>query len=180
MTNATPDRDSLALRAVRQAEATEGVGPAYYAMVEIDDHIDEAVIEAERSLEPAGRQAAGDGVIFCAKMLSAQRPANDVLSGYAAILGELPADLLAKALRGAVASTTWHKLPPPGVFMNIVVNEVSERRTRLSTLKRHRDRIKLVSLTRSHRAPQLEAVTFRPPPIRLRRIGEELDGEEDA
>jgi hypothetical protein len=143
----------------------------YYQPSPLDDDLEAAIAEAEAALAPAGRQAAFDGVRFAAKILGLKHVANDVLSGYAAILGEIPAGLLSVALRDGLAEQTYHVLPAPGLFVSQVRSEWDTRKHHLSLLKRHRERVRLASRTRPPtERPKLEAVTFRPVPVKVRKI----------
>jgi hypothetical protein len=158
---------------LQHAEAAALIPVAYYQPHPLDNDVHEAIVAAMDDLVPAGREAAFEGVIFAARVLGIKRPPNDVLSGYAAILGELPLDLLRQALRDGLAEQTYHVLPTPGLFMTKVKHELEARRSRLSLLKRHRERVRLADRTRPTDRSKLEAVTYRPVPTRLRRIDPE-------
>ena len=122
-----------------------------------DGLIDRAIDDAKAALDPAGRHKAYEGLIFAIKVLSSRTPENDVLSGYAAILGDLPADLLAKAFRAGLGGATYHKLPPPGAFMKPVAEEWIYRKAVLSRLIRHKGRTDLARKMRPSRSTAVEA-----------------------
>lgn len=123
-----------------------------------DDGIDAAIGMAEAALMPAGEAAALKGIDYATRLLSSKPLAEDLLAGYAAILAPLPNDLLGRAIRDACAGTTYHKLPVPGVFLDLVKKDLADRKAALSTLKRHRERIQLLHQMRPQRGPQLALV----------------------
>ncbi len=123
-------------------------------------------------MQRAGTAArAAKGVEYCQRLLSAKPLAPDLLSGYAAILGELPIDLLWKALKGGCAAATFHKVPPPGAFIQKVEDEWRRRKATLMRLRRHRDRIQFATRMRSHRPAPVEAAAER-----LSRLGRPSPG----
>jgi hypothetical protein len=164
-----PERVEATLRRVRTAEMV----PFYALESETDDGSLQMAIEAaERSLVPAGEARAAAGVDYAIRLLSAKALPADLLAGYSAILGDLPEDLLGKAIKAGCAGTTYHKLPPPGVFMAAARTDHDERKATLSRLLRHRERIQLVSRMSPHRA----SVPFRALP-RPTEVVEATSGE---
>lgn len=137
-------------RVVERLNAVETTPIAYLAPDDFGDphEIEAAIAHAEANLVPAGEEAALAGIEFCIEMLSAKTPSPPVMKGYAAILKDLPASLLAKSLKAACSGTTYHKLPPPGSFIKAVEADVASLREKLSRLKRHRDRMQLANRIR--------------------------------
>lgn len=147
-------------RAVARLNAVEGTSIAYLTPADFGDlaEIEEAIAYAEQQLEPAGEEAAIAGIEYCVELLSAKMPSAQVVKGYAAILGDLPKVLLSRALKAACGGATFHKLPPPGVFLKAVEADVSLMREKVARLKRHRDRMQLANRIRSpHTALAVEA-----------------------
>lgn len=147
-------------RAVERLNAVENTSIAYLNpddFGQVED-IEAAIAHAEQHLVPAGREAALKGIEYALELLSARRPSDAVLEGYASILGDVPALLLPKALKAACSAATFHKLPPPGAFYKAVEAELSTLRGRVDRLRRHRDRMQLANRIRSHHAkPAVEA-----------------------
>jgi hypothetical protein len=139
------------------AAVAEGAGMLHFIAAPVDAYIEQAIEWVRSTLVPAGEEVALQGIDFAIRLLSCKRPDADVLKGYATILGDLPNDLLPLALKGACGAATYHKLPPPGVFIRVVDSEWSRRKSDLSRLCRHRDRIQLCGRMRPHRIPAVEA-----------------------
>jgi hypothetical protein len=147
-------------RAVERLNAVEGTAIAYLNPEDFGslDEVNLAIAHAEERLRPAGEEAALVGIEYCIELLSAKRPAEQILKGYASILGDIPVALLSKALKAACTKATFHKLPPPGAFCQAVEGETEALRATLSRLRRHRDRMQLANRIRSHHAkPAVEA-----------------------
>ena len=144
------------------ATLSEGLGLMYFAASNEDAHLEDAISWVAGHLVPCGEENAMVGLDYVVRLLSCKRPDADIMKGYAAILGDMPEDLLSLALRATCAAATYHKLPPPGVFVRAVEDEWSRRKSDLSRLVRHRERIRLANRTRSHRAGAVEAAPSRP------------------
>jgi hypothetical protein len=144
---ALPDdkEDPLVRRMLLRALESEGAGE-HFTWDEIDASLAHAIAAVETQLRPAGNDLAVQAVDVCVEVLAARRPPPPVLAVYGSLLGELPADLLKKAVRVALGSTTWHKLPPPGSFVSAVAGEWRARKERLLLLQRHANRIGVARL----------------------------------
>lgn len=105
--------------------------------------LDLAQQAVEASLRPAGKARGAAGVDYATRLLGSRPLAPDLLAGFAAILGDLPEDLLGKAIKSGCSGTTYHKLPPPGVFLTAVAEEWASRKRALSEIEIYRRRISL-------------------------------------
>jgi hypothetical protein len=114
---------------------------AYLEPSPLDIHLDIALAHAESRLMPCGVARAERAVLYCLDVLSSRPLSRPVFGGYAAILSEIPDDLLVTAVRGALSVTTYHKLPPPGVFVKAVEPEWSRRKRQVQILRFHRSRL---------------------------------------
>lgn len=130
-----------------RATLSEGVG-VWLVEEPVDSRIGEAIAMAEARLVPAGSRLAQQAVHLCVEVLSAKSLPVNVEDVYVAMLGSLPADLLAQSVRGALTGCTYHKLPPPGAFLSAVQPQLDERRALLGRLRRHASRVALARLRR--------------------------------
>ncbi len=133
----------------RQAETL----PIEIIPVTDEELVDEAIRTVEATLAPAGYELGRGAVDYCIRLLSAKRPDIDVLEGYAAILGDLPRDLLGKAVKACLAAATYHKLPPPGQFRDKIKHRLEERTSLLYRLKKYKTRLQLLSQRRAPSRP---------------------------
>lgn len=132
--------------------STESTPVIHLVEEDIDATFDLAIELAEAALAPAGEAAVREMLEVCCEVLSCKRPSVPALTVYSSLLGQLPADLLAKAGQGALMDQDYHKLPTPGGFFKPVAEEWDNRKSRLSRLRRHRERVRMA---RRYQRPSL-------------------------
>lgn len=123
-----------------RARTSEGSG-IWLTILPIDNRIEEAITLAEDTLVPAGRDNAARALDLVVVVLSCRRPEPRTHEVYVRLLAELPADLLGQSVKAALSDCTYHKLPPPGCFLQPVRDLWDARRELLRSLRRHANRI---------------------------------------
>ena len=112
------ERASLFLKVMTRADQVQAISTIRHLAADPLDAYFPAVIETmERKLEPAGEAVAGEAISIACNVMRCRRPESDMLSGYLAILGRCPRDLLLPSIYEALSKETHHVLPTPGALM---------------------------------------------------------------
>lgn len=112
------ERVSLFLKVMTRADQVQAISTIRHLTEDPLDAYFPVVIETmERKLEPAGEVVAGEAIGIACTVMRCKRPEGDMLSGYLAILGRCPRDLLLPSIYDALSKETHHVLPTPGALM---------------------------------------------------------------
>jgi hypothetical protein len=119
-----------------------------------DELVAQALADAQLALAPAGAEAAHQVLAFIGTTLDIAAPTAAVRMVYAKMLGNLPLDLLEKAVMGVLETHVYPTMPKPADFLKHVTKDVAERENAVIRIQRHIKRLKIAGMMHPEVTPQ--------------------------